>query len=189
MAWLTNLYFLVDNRLVFTAALVVVLLFWFVLFPRASRQFRRPDDPSIVALQLAFTKRRFVEILDTWMEHSGFQAIGHARDSIVRLDFIFPVAYALMGASAVALLTARPPAAPSPLVLGLFMLPLLAAVADLGENLCHLRLLSGLQSPNDLPKLPARLIRLASVFSAIKVLLIVDGVQVLLVLLVLWLVR
>jgi hypothetical protein len=94
-----------------------------------------------------------------------------------------------MGASAIALLTARPPAAPSLLVLGLFTLPLLAALADLGENVCHLRLLSGLRSPNDLHKLPAGLIRLASVFSAIKVLLIVDSVQVLIVLFFLWLVR
>jgi hypothetical protein len=181
MPWLTSLYLALANGGLLALTALVVVVFAAVLFPRASRRYRHPADPTIIDLQLAFTKRRFAEVVATWMEHTGFQAAQRARDSLWQLDFVFPLAYALMGASALARLTAHPPAPPSRLALALFALPLLAALADLGENLCHLRLLRGVRSPDDLRRLPAGLIGLASTLAALKMLLIADAVQALLV--------
>lgn len=180
---LSNVYYYLANPAVFWGALALVALFWFVLFPLASRRYRLPDDPSIIALQLAFTKRRFVEILDTWMEHKGAQAIRHLRASLWQLDILFPIFLGLLGASAIALLTSESP--PTRLALSLLLLPLGATVADLAENLVHYWLLRGVRSPADLPRLSARLIWLASAFASLKMLLLADTAQVILVLLVL----
>lgn len=133
--------------------LVIIL---FIAFALLSSDM--PDNaPSVDKLQLAFSERRFADILTQW----GPDAVEQYRASLW-LDFVFPPLYAVFLASAVAVLTAPQPGAPLSLHRVWFVLPLAAVPFDYAENALHLIIL------RDTEQLSAGLILLASVAAAIK---------------------
>jgi hypothetical protein len=113
--------------------------------------------PTPLALQLAFTKSGFRDVLDRW----GPDAVASYRDWLL-LDYFFPLVYAIFLSSAVATLSTRRGEAPDAVKRALFVAPLLAVPFDYLENTLHLVLLS------HTGHLAAGLILLASVAAAIK---------------------
>jgi hypothetical protein len=94
---------------------------------------------NILDLQLAFSPIRFKAILLRWDEIAVF------KKSVRQIDFIFPVAYA--GLLALLYAWSRGNKTPRWWDWLLFGLPVFAAACDFMENLLHLRLLSGLDTP------------------------------------------
>jgi hypothetical protein len=113
--------------------------------------------PGTLALQLAFTKSAFRDVLDRW----GPDAVASYRARLW-LDYIFPLVYAVFLGSAVATLSTRRGNPPGVVHRALFVAPFLAVPFDYLENTLHLVLLS------DTAHLAAGLILLASVAAAVK---------------------
>jgi len=148
------------------------LVFALYLFPASNLDYRLPDDPNIIDLQLSFTQAKFTGIVQAWVQHKGIEGIEALRTSIVNLDFIYPLVYALFLASLYALSGGRNQEVLSPAQKAMFALPFFAGLADWIENSIHLILLGRVQSPADLEMLPAELILAASLFAAVKLALI-----------------
>jgi hypothetical protein len=116
-----------------------------------------PDGaPNVMRLQLAFSKGTFRAVLDQW----GPDAVQTYRDNL-RLDYIFPLVYAIFLSSAVAVLTHERGIPPTRFQRALFVLPYFAVPFDYLENTLHLVLLRA-------HTLAAGLILLASVAALIK---------------------
>lgn len=113
--------------------------------------------PGALALQLAFTKSAFRDVLNRW----GPEAVGSYRDWLW-LDYVFPLVYAVFLSSAIATLSTRRGNTPTAAHRALFVLPFLAVPFDALENTLHLVLL------RDPAHLAAGLILVASVAAAIK---------------------
>jgi hypothetical protein len=150
---------IIDSAYHRLAAVWVVVLFgnlvivFFLAFAAAIPR----SGPEIAALQLSFTEDRFRDTLADW--EPG--AIDAYREWMW-LDYIFPLAYAIFLASAVALLTAQPGLPPTRIQRALFVMPFAAAPLDYLENTLHLILL------RDPDHLAAGMIGLASIAAAIK---------------------
>lgn len=99
---------------------------------------------------------------------------------MIKLDYIFPVAYALFFSSLIARINAYSIKEPGPtLFFILFLLPIAAGAVDYIENTLHvflLRKVTGLADLNDLPRLP---IILASLAASLKYILIFVSIVVL----------
>ena len=113
--------------------------------------------PGALALQLAFTKSAFRDVLNRW----GPEAVASYRDWLW-LDYVFPLVYAIFLSSAIATLGTRRGDTPAVAHRALFVLPYFAVPFDFLENTLHLILL------RDPAHLAAGLILLASVAAAIK---------------------
>jgi len=98
------------------------------------------DAPNVIALQLAFSQEAFDAILDQWRA----DGVRYYQRSTLAIDYVFPVAYALLFSSLIALLGTRPGGEPSTLDLACFSVPLAAGMLDWLENTLHLVLLGGL---------------------------------------------
>lgn len=116
------------------------------------------SSPGIVALQLAFTKENFANIIRQW----GTSGVGAYQTATVWIDSWFPLAYALLLSSLIAVLTARAGGRATRFGRALFALPWLAMVLDWLENALHLILL---HNPGELS---ATLVLVASLAAAIK---------------------
>lgn len=114
--------------------------------------------PGVVALELAFSADAFRNIIAQW----GAAGVQAYRVSTLCFDYWFPVAYALLLASLIALLAARSGRVPARLRLSLFALPFLAALLDWIENTLHLILL------RDPHHISTPVVFIASVAAAIK---------------------
>ena len=115
-------------------------------------------SPGVVALQLAFTEERFADILRQW----GPAGVRAYQTTTIWIDSWFPVAYALLLSSLVAVLTRRAGKEASRSGRMLFGLPWLAMVLDWLENGLHLILL---RSSGDLS---GTLVWVASLAAAVK---------------------
>jgi hypothetical protein len=113
--------------------------------------------PGALALQLAFTKSAFRDVLNRW----GPEAVASYRDWLW-LDYLFPLVYAIFLSSAIATLSTRRGQPPAAAHRALFVLPFLAVPFDTLENTLHLVLL------RDPAHLAAGVILVASVAAAIK---------------------
>ncbi|MEM4724243.1 MAG: hypothetical protein QXP01_04465 [Candidatus Hadarchaeum sp.] len=136
---------------------LVMTLLAFVAFAYFDRA-RPSGTPGVVALQLAFSAEGFQSILNQW----GAPVVQAYRASTLYVDSWFPVVYALLFASLIALLTHKPGKAVSKAYLLLFALPFVAILLDWVENGLHLILL------RDPSHLSATLILIASLAAAVK---------------------
>ena len=140
-------------------AVAVACVFMFVLFPRASAKTGSSKN-RVVALQKAYTVEMFTSALRDWStpkteeekREENKEALRNAvgtmkRENIEKLDFIFPVAYALAFALSYAWLSGR--RQPTALDFALFLTPFVAALFDFIEDGIHLRLLSGVNTADD----------------------------------------
>jgi hypothetical protein len=115
-------------------------------------------SPGVVALQLAFTKGTFANIIQQW----GPSGVRAYQTSTVWIDSWFPLAYALLLSSLMAVLAARAGGRAARLGHAPFAWPWLAMVLDWLENTLHLILL---RNPSDLS---ATWVLVASLAAAIK---------------------
>ena len=104
-------------------------LYIFKLFPEASEKYRKAEDPQIIALQLAFTKQRFVNVLKAWHQSMGINAIPAFRKSVKQLYFLFPIAYSIFFASAFVTIGNIQEQNLNPLVHYLLLVPIFAGLA------------------------------------------------------------
>lgn len=118
---------------VLALALTMLAFLAFAYFDRA----RPSGTPGVVALQLAFSAEAFQSILNQW----GAPGVQAYQVSTLYVDSWFPVVYALLLASLIAVLTSRPGQAVSKSHLLLFALPFVAMLLDWLENGLHLILL------------------------------------------------
>ena len=95
--------------------------------------------PNVIALQLACSEEAFDAILRQW----GADGIRYYQLSTLAIDYVFPVAYAVLFSSLIALLGSRPGREPSTIHLGCLGMPLVAGGLDWMENTLHLVVLSG----------------------------------------------
>jgi hypothetical protein len=131
------------------AALAVGLVLVFALwaFPAAAARSGSVRN-KVLDLQRAYTVPRFTAVLKAWSD-SNPDAIGIIkRESIVKLDLIFPALYAFALAFAYAALSGRREA--RHIDVALVILPFAAAALDYVENGLHLLLLSGVNTKRDL---------------------------------------
>lgn len=148
---------LTDSRITLIAAVaaaVLLALLWALAGTSGGGM-------SVIGLQLAFTPENFLAVVEGW----GAAGVAQFQQTIW-LDYLFPVAYAVLLASLLARLTFRPDRPPDRVRLALFTLPFVAALCDYLENALHLILLA------DPPVFPAGTVLLASVVAAIKWVLI-----------------
>ena len=140
-------------------AIAVAFVFMLVLFPRASAKTGSKKN-NVVALQKAYTLEMFTGVLRGWSTPKTKEdereenretlrsAVGiMKRENILKLDFIFPVAYALALALPYAWLSGR--RQPTALDFVLFLTPLVAGLFDIIENSIHLYLLRGVNNAAD----------------------------------------
>lgn len=114
--------------------------------------------PGILALQLAFSRERFLAVLAAWgPDAAGFYVTG------MWLDYLYPAAYALALAGWIARLGRDRTGAPGAWGRFLFRLPLAAGLLDWLENSLHLVVLM-------LPAVPGAgaLVWAASLAAALK---------------------
>ncbi len=165
---LQSVYVTMSNWLVVLISFLMLILYAAVLFPEANRQYRGKTDPQLPALQLAFSKERFTRVLGAWHKSRGPAAIPAFRRSIIQLDFLFPIIYAMFLSGAIAILTYEPGLEPGQGALLLFLLPFLAAIFDWIENLLHLRILKGVDSWGEIAAVRPSPIFMASVATSLK---------------------
>lgn len=110
---------------------IAALLLLFVI-QRCAEHYLPSGSPGIIALQFAFSKSRFIQILDLW----GTAGIsGYLRH--LWIDFLFPIAYALTFASLIALFNRYNKQYNSAI-----FFPFLAMGLDWLENILHLVILA-----------------------------------------------
>jgi hypothetical protein len=147
---------LAERRIVVRALFLTTLgLVAFVLLDA-----RRPaGSPGAVALQLAFSRQAFADILDQW----GTAGVRAYQRSTLSIDYLFPIAYALCLSSSISWLSSGSGSRqPGRATLLIFSLPWAAAALDYTENTLHLILL------RDFRQLSATLVLMASLAAAIK---------------------
>ena len=142
-------------RMVGISLLLTVLAF--VVFAGFDRA-RPAGTPGVVALELAFSEEAFRRITTQW----GAEGVHAYRTSTIYIDYWFPIAYALLLSSLIAVLTVKPGETPSRRQVTCFALPFIAGLFDWVENTLHLVLL------RDPSNLSARLVLVASIAAAIK---------------------
>lgn len=146
---------LASKRIVWLALLLNVLaVVGFALLGQGALS----GNSTVVALQLAFTEERFGNIIEQWGP-AGVQAY---QTTTIWIDSWFPVAYALLLSSLVAVLTRRAGKQAARSGRMLFGLPWLAMALDWLENGLHLILL---RSSGDLS---GTLVWVASLAAAVK---------------------
>ena len=126
-----------KSRIVWLSLLCVVVCL--VAFAASGKAALPPDAPSAIALQLACSEEAFHAMLD----QRGAQGIRYYQLSTLAIDYVFPVAYAVLFSSLIALLGPRTASEPSTVGLACFLVPLTAAVLDWVENTLHPVVLSG----------------------------------------------
>ena len=162
-----------DNWLLVLISFMVVLLYAFKLFPESSKQYRKPGDPQMFALQLAFTKPRFVNVLKIWHQSMGVNAIPAFCKSLRQLDFLFPIAYATFFAS-IFVTIGNFQGQDLDLTMQLLLsAPILAGLFDWAENLLHLKILKGVNSWLAIVSVKPTSIFLASIMALFKWILII----------------
>ncbi|MBC7232309.1 MAG: hypothetical protein H5T68_03585 [Chloroflexi bacterium] len=134
--------------------LSVVAFVAFAYFDQA----RPPGTPGVVALQLAFSTDTFHHIIALW----GAAGVQAYQVSTLYVDSWFPISYALLFASLIAVLTHKPGKAVSKSHLAFFVVPFVAMLLDWIENALHLVLL------RDPSHLSPSLVLIASVAAAVK---------------------
>lgn len=118
--------------------------------------------PGIIELEVAFSANKFSDIVEQWSEAGTLQI----QKRNLRIDLLFPVAYAVFLSGLLAALAVRPWEAPRPSLIVLLALPFLAGFLDWIENASLLFLL------RDTSDLSERLILLFSLAASIKWILI-----------------
>jgi hypothetical protein len=134
---LNELYGLRFRSLLALTALFLFGLFS-VLFRIIDPMFRAATDPGLIDLQLTSDAYCFQEIIVNWNK-SVDGGVEIYKLSIVSLDYIFPIIYAVMLAFAYA--AVRGNLIPRRFDRVMFILPCLGAFFDYSENTFHLLLL------------------------------------------------
>jgi hypothetical protein len=119
---------------------------------------RPAGSPGVIALQLAFSEEAFHGIITQW----GVEGVQAYRRSTLYIDSWFPLAYASLLSSVIAVLTVRAGGTTGRFQLARFALPSIASLWDWVENTLHLILL------RDPSHLSATLVLIASIAAAIK---------------------
>ena len=120
---------------------------------------RPAGGPGAVALQLAFSRQAFADILNQW----GAAGVRAYQRSTLSIDYLFPIAYAVCLSSSIAWLSSGSDGRePGPGTMLVFSLPWAAAALDYVENTLHLILL------RDVRQLSPTLVLVASLAAAIK---------------------
>jgi hypothetical protein len=150
-------------------ALCGLLTALFLLYFSATERAAPQGTPGVLELELAFTPQRFNGIVDQWAEAGTVEV----QQRNLRLDLLFPFAYAGLLTGLLALLARPPSGAPKLLLSILLTLPPVAGVLDWFENGLLIWLLG--HDPYQWPTL----VLLMSAISSIKwLLLLVSGVAV-----------
>lgn len=164
-----------HRRILFGTAAATLVLAGALLLLAGSYRGGCPHD--IVDLELAADPVEFERIVGCWIDSAGRGALTNFRRVIVGLDFLFPVAYGVLGASILAFTWTPPATGPRAVIVAI---PLVAAAADFAENAFHLHALAGISAAN-LDRIPGWAVTTASATARVKfLLLLVAGVLALL---------
>ncbi|MCD6476455.1 MAG: hypothetical protein J7K85_09395 [Anaerolineaceae bacterium] len=150
--------FLHHRRVLVLSIAVVLLCLAALTFIQGNALLGKTD---LFTMQTAFSTAKMETILSEWGEE-GVSA--YLR--MMWADFFFPAGYGIALASAITLLAIPRGEAPNKKVLILMLLPLIAGLCDMVENIFHLFLL---QNPQNLPAFPTLL---AASFASVKWLLL-----------------
>ena len=112
---------------------------------------------DLLTMQTAFSVEKMESILTEWGDDGVAVYL-----RMMWADFFFPASYGIALASAITLLATPREKTPDRTVLVVMLLPLIAGVCDLVENVFHLFLL---QNPHSLPVFPTFL---AACFASVK---------------------
>ena len=149
-------------------ALLLFLLFFFVLFPQVMKSYQTKDE-KLVRLQRAWSADNFKQVLEEWSGNNSRAAEIYKWDNLVKLDLLFPLIYASYFAFAYA--WARGVTRPaSRWDYFFFLAPFCAALFDYCENGLHLYLLRGINTKEQVAgaTFPDALVHLSTIFSCIK---------------------
>ena len=119
---------------------------------------RPAGSPGVIALQLAFSEEAFHGIITQW----GVEGVQAYQRSTLYIDSWFPLAYASLLSSVIAVLTVRAGGTTGRFQLACLALPFIAWLLDWVENTLHLILL------RDPSHLTVTLVLIASIAAAIK---------------------
>ncbi len=150
------------------AALALFLVFFGFLYPRVTRTYQTPGETPF-RLQLAWSAADFKQVIADWSVNNPRAPEIYKNDNLIRLDFFFPLIYAVMFAFAYS--WARGEKKPvRRLDYVLFLLPFCAALFDYIENILHLSLLSGIDTAVQAAdhSFPDGVVHLATIASRIK---------------------
>ena len=175
MASLGTFYAALTSWRIAVLATGVTLIFAVVLFPASAKRFRPADGKHIIYLQLAFSVDRFREILLGWARAIP-DSMKWLKQSILKLDYLFPVLYATAFASVYAVLSAND--TPSSWDVFFVTAPFFAGFFDWIENTVHLIILRGIHTASDIQSASfnSMLIKFASSAASIKFLLLTANV-------------
>jgi hypothetical protein len=161
-------------------ALIFLVFFFYAqaLFTYPDFVYRDANTPNVVSLQLAFTVGNFKEILNKWGDISLF------KETLWKIDFIFPVSYA--GLLAFAYAWSRRNEKPARIDRFFFLAPMAAALCDWIENSIHLYLLRNVSDSAQAKSanFSGALVFAASAFASVKVGLLVLATAAIIILLV-----
>ena len=118
-----------------------------MLFPASAKKFRPPNGNHIIHLQLAFTVERFRAILLGWARVIP-DSMKWLKESVLKLDYLFPILYATAFASVYAAISAHD--APSSWDLFFVAAPFVAGMLDWLENTIHLFVLRDIHTQSDI---------------------------------------
>jgi hypothetical protein len=164
---LNGLYSRMANWILVLVSLLAFLAIGWPLLA-IDKEFRRSQDPSVIQLELAYKQEPFTSILKSWTASKGDAAIPAFRRQLW-FDNLWAISYAVLFSSIIASVTIRHDQAPSPRILLLFALPLLAGLFDIfPENALYLLLLRNGSGSAQLDHLPALPILVASIAATIK---------------------
>jgi hypothetical protein len=146
---------------------LILSIFTQAFFTHPNFVYREAGKASVLSLQRAFTVTRFRVILESWSD------IGILKQSLLQIDFIFPLAYA--GLLAFAYAWSRRNEKPTRGDRFFFLAPFVAALCDWIENSLHLFLLRDVDTVEQAKaaSFSGALVFAASAFAAIKIALIV----------------
>ncbi len=149
-------------------ALLLFLLFFFVLFNRVTRTYQSAGEKPF-RLQLAWSGNNFRETLEDWGKNNQRAPEVYKWDNLVKLDFFFPLIYSTLFAFAYACSRATPvPVGAWDYVF--FLAPFVAALFDYCENSFHLYLLRGIDTSEQIARasFPDALVHISTICSYIK---------------------
>jgi hypothetical protein len=149
-----------DPRVIGGSAVLTLLFILF--FDVSARAAVGSGSASFIELQMAFTTGRFADVLVQW-DH-GIDAM---KNTVITLDYLFPIVYAILLSGLVARSRAATGAHSTA-----FLVPWVAAACDWIENSIHLWLLRDVHSAAGASGFAAPLVTGASAIAAAKYLLI-----------------
>ncbi len=156
-------------------ALLFFLLFVVILFPKVTAKYQAANETPF-RLQLAWTGDNFRNVLTDWSTNDPQAVAIYKVENLLELDFLFPLVYSLLIASAYA--WGRGTSARDSRLDYLFPpLAVLTALLDYSENALHLYLLWGVNNAEQIAVAPfsQTLVGLSTIVSSSKFVLFAIG--------------